>query len=271
MRLRKQIFTSKNELESEKIEIYKIIKMYDGGDSSLNSEYSSDQIQEYENRLKEIDQLLWKIDSLRNNGIGLRYLNADISDINNSKAENLQINVANNLSLFKQEKEIKFLKIDFYKFLATYIKDANCLKSGLSLTFSGPTGTGKTHFANATMLSFVESYSPRSSYYFIQMSDLASLLLDKNYKSSEKFNQIRDVDFLVVDDMSAEKTWLSTIEEIMQRIFRYRYNNCLPTISTTNLNLVEFVSYYGERHKSIFCSETHRSLIFKNNFDVRVR
>lgn len=275
MDVRQTKFSSLSELEETRSKLNQIIKKYDNGDKELNEKYSSSDFQKIENELRENEHLIWKLEEYKKNGIGSRYINSDLSDFKSEKTKesNLRVEMINNKTLFtaKKEEDVKSSFINPFDFLIKYVQDGKCIKTGLSLTFSGSTGTGKTHFSIATMLSLVDRFSIKSSYRFIQMSDLVSLILDKSYKSADKFNNIRDVDILIIDDMSAEKTWANTLEEIMQRVFRHRYNNNLSTISTTNLNLFDFVSHYGERHKSIFCSDTHRSLYFTNENDVRIK
>lgn len=107
-------------------------------------------------------------------------------------------------------------------------------KSGLLLM--GPCGVGKTHLAIATMKALIKARQARA--FFYDSRDLLKLIqstYDKESKSSEVaiLEPIETVDLLVLDEFGASKPTEWVVETIT-RIINKRYNECRPTIFTTN-------------------------------------
>ena len=99
------------------------------------------------------------------------------------------------------------------------------------LVVAGPYGCGKTHLAaaiaNATVLPAL----------FVTMPDLLDQLRDgyndKGFDYWDRFEQVRDIPLLVLDDFAAENSTPWGSEKIFQLV-NSRYIRSLPTVFTTN-------------------------------------
>lgn len=107
------------------------------------------------------------------------------------------------------------------------------------LLLMGGYGCGKTHLA-AAIANFVVSLGVPTL--FLTVPDLLDWMRFA-YESSEtnfedRFNEIRNVKLLVLDDFGTQNATPWAQEKLFQ-IFNYRYTNQLPLVVTTNLSLQE--------------------------------
>lgn len=107
------------------------------------------------------------------------------------------------------------------------------------LLLVGGFGTGKTHLAAAIANHVVQDH--RMQVYFAVAPDLlhhlrAAYAPTSDTSYDERFEQIRSVYLLVIDDLGAEQSTPWAVEKLYQ-IFNYRYNNRLPTVITSNSDL----------------------------------
>ena len=107
------------------------------------------------------------------------------------------------------------------------------------LLLLGSYGVGKTHLAAAIANFAVDIGVPT---FFLTIPDLLDWLrfafgsTDSNFET--RFEEIRNINLLVMDDLGTQNTtpWA---EEKLYQIFNYRYVNHLPTVITTNQALDE--------------------------------
>ncbi len=107
------------------------------------------------------------------------------------------------------------------------------------LLLQGGFGTGKTHLAASIANYVVQDH--QMQVYFAVAPDLLHYLRSAYAPGSdttydERFEQIRSVYLLVIDDLGAEQSTPWAVEKLYQ-IFNYRYNNRLPTVVTSNCDL----------------------------------
>ena len=116
----------------------------------------------------------------------------------------------------------------------------------------GTTGNGKTTLANAIrqLISLMfenASYDERKGVRAISALQLADFA---KAEKSETFYAIKKAELLHIDDVGCEpisvKVWGNEISPIVETLY-YRYDNCLFTIITSNLEEEEIVKRYGER------------------------
>jgi len=116
------------------------------------------------------------------------------------------------------------------------------------ILLEGTYGSGKTHLVAAIANEAVNQGVPTL---FITPSDLLDRLRS-GYSSSadmnfeERFDEIRNVKLLVIDDFGTQNTTSWGQEKLFQ-LFNYRYINKLPTVITTNLILDEIESRIRSR------------------------
>jgi DNA replication protein DnaC len=116
------------------------------------------------------------------------------------------------------------------------------------LTFSGTYGCGKTHLAAAIAHRRV---AKGEKVLFVVVADLLDHLRAAFNPHSpvaydRRFEQIRRVDFLVLDDLGTENATPWAREKLFQ-ILNYRYNAALPTVITTAHTLEELDPWLATR------------------------
>lgn len=103
------------------------------------------------------------------------------------------------------------------------------------LVFTGPYGCGKTHLAAAIANYRVEQGLP---VLFVVVPDLLDYLRgayapDSTVTYDERFNQVRDIEVLILDDLGTQNATPWAAEKLFQ-LLNHRYNAELPTVITTN-------------------------------------
>lgn len=137
------------------------------------------------------------------------------------------------------------------------------------LLMLGAFGTGKTHLAAAIANHVVQDH--HMQVYFAVAPDLLHHLRAAYAPAStitydERFEQIRSVYLLVIDDLGAEQSTPWAAEKLYQ-IFNYRYNNRLPTVITSNSDL----DTLDPRIRSRLCDPDLCCHVFMNGDDYRTR
>lgn len=107
------------------------------------------------------------------------------------------------------------------------------------LLLTGPCGVGKTHLAVAVAIDYLERHN--LSVYFAAVPDLLDDLRETFDPSSgaaydERFEEIRNAQLLVLDDLGTENATPWAREKLYQLI-NHRYVEQLPTIVTSNIDL----------------------------------
>ena len=130
-----------------------------------------------------------------------------------------------------------------------------------SLILVGECGTGKTHLAVAILQRVVQK---GIFGVFVTVPELINSIkknFDSKTKNYEVIDLVKTADFLVLDDLGAEKeekpgSWVS---EQLFIIMNARYEKALPTVITSNFTLDELEKRIGERVTSRM-AETFRGV-----------
>lgn len=152
--------------------------------------------------------------------LGARFLNRTFATFNPSRnkgAYDTATNYANNLSLFENPR--------------------NCL------LIVGSTGTGKTHLAAAIANRLVEVGIVTRFGTFQNHLDKIKAEFDS---SGERhyLDDIKGAPLLILDDIGKERQTDWT-KSILYDIVNYRYEHLLPTVFTSNLQMVDLANYCG--------------------------
>jgi DNA replication protein DnaC len=108
---------------------------------------------------------------------------------------------------------------------------------GRGLILTGDVGTGKTHLLAACAHEIVRAFK---SCRFVSVGDLFAEIKKSFGRGREEFDvsELQSADFLLLDDVGASRgtEWeLSILHELL----RYRYDETLPTLLTTNVSDLE--------------------------------
>lgn len=115
-------------------------------------------------------------------------------------------------------------------------------KNGLIIC--GSYGTGKTHLA-ASIANYAVEHG-MSTLFDTYGGHLEKLKSEFNVSGEPKhLNLMRNVDFLVLDDVGKEKQ-TEWSQSIMFDVINHRYENMKPIIITSNFSNRELANYFGE-------------------------
>ncbi len=107
------------------------------------------------------------------------------------------------------------------------------------LVLTGKFGCGKTHLAAAIANEVIQNGTRTL---FLTVPDLLDWLRyafsGEDASFEKRFSEIRDVPFLVLDDLGTQNSTPWAEEKLFQ-IINHRYVNHLPTVITTNLDIAE--------------------------------
>lgn len=122
-------------------------------------------------------------------------------------------------------------------------------ENGEGIYFSGNNGTGKTHLAVAIALYLMRKGTPVICMTSIKLLQEIRRTYDRNRNISEYqiLETYKEVDLLVIDDLGQENItdWALAM---LYDIINDRYERCLPTIVTTNLNDQELIGAWTLRN-----------------------
>ena len=147
-----------------------------------------------------------------------------------------EISNANFNDLYRDDnKRVPIIKY-FKEFIDTYTKD----KTGKGLYLSGSFGSGKTYLIAALFNELAKKNISSALVYYPEL--LRSLKSSFGNDYEEKFDFIKTVPLLLLDDIGAENTTAWSRDEVLGPILQYRMEEDLPTFFTSNLTLKELES-----------------------------
>ena len=121
----------------------------------------------------------------------------------------------------------------FKEFMDSYLKD----KKGKGLYLRGSFGSGKTYLVAALFNELAKKNISSALVYYPEL--LRSLKSSFGSDYEEKFDFIKTVPLLLLDDIGAENTTSWSRDEVLGPILQYRMEEELPTFFTSNLTLSE--------------------------------
>ena len=122
----------------------------------------------------------------------------------------------------------------FKEFINQYMKDEEKPKG---LYLNGSFGSGKTYLIASLMNEMAKKGVPSILIYYPEFLRSLKSSFQTNY--NEKFNHIKKIPLLLLDDIGAENVSNWSRDEVLGPILQYRMENHLPTFFTSNLTLEE--------------------------------
>ena len=156
-----------------------------------------------------------------------------------------------NVYAFDIPKEIKNAKMkdiyiddsgrkDAIKWLSNFVKNYDKDKKVKGLYLSGNFGCGKTYLIAAAFNELSKKGIKSAIVYWPEFLRSLKESFDDDFK--EKFNYIKKIPLLLLDDIGAESVSYWSRDEILGTILQYRMEEGLTTFFTSNLNYNELES-----------------------------
>lgn len=144
----------------------------------------------------------------------------------------------------KDKERLKILRY-FKDFLDHY--DDNDKPKGLYL--NGSFGTGKTYLISSLLNELAKRGINSAIVYYPEFLRNLKESFDTDYK--EKFNYIKKVPVLLIDDIGAESLSTWNRDEILGSILQFRMEENLPTFFTSNLTLEELEEHLALSNRGV--------------------
>ena len=144
----------------------------------------------------------------------------------------------------KDKERLKILRY-FKDFLDQYDDDQK--PKGLYL--NGSFGTGKTYLVSSLLNELAKRGVHSAIVYYPEFLRNLKESFDTDYK--EKFNYIRKVPVLLIDDIGAESLSTWNRDEILGSILQFRMEENLPTFFTSNLTLDELEEHLSLTNRGV--------------------
>ncbi len=143
------------------------------------------------------------------------------------------IKEANFKDIYKDDKA----RLPIIKYFKEFIDDYKKEEKPKGLYLTGSFGSGKTYLIAALFNEMAKKDIKSVLIYYPEF--LRSLKASFNSDYSEKFEYIKRVPLLLLDDIGAENTSAWSRDEVLGPILQYRMEEHLPTFFTSNLTLAE--------------------------------
>lgn len=153
-----------------------------------------------------------------------------------------------NLELFEMPKDIKEAtfqniykddkaRIPIIKYFKDFINDYSKEDKPKGLYLTGSFGSGKTYLVAALFNEMAKKGVKSILIYYPEFLRSLKASFQSNY--IERFNAIKKIPLLLLDDIGAENCSNWSRDEVLGPILQYRMENHLPTFFTSNLTLEE--------------------------------
>ena len=142
-------------------------------------------------------------------------------------------------------------RFETIKWLKQYIDDTknNIKRKGLYLT--GNFGCGKTYLISAALNELAKYDHKVAIIYYPEFLRSLKSSFSENGEYNDKFNLIKKVEILLLDDIGAETTTEWNRDEVLGTILQYRMQEGLTTFFTSNLTLKELETHLSISNKGV--------------------
>ncbi len=141
--------------------------------------------------------------------------------------------------LYRDDKK----RLPIIKYFKTFLDTYDQEEKPKGLYLHGSFGSGKTYMIAALLNELAKRNISSAMVYFPEFLRHLKSSFHEDYE--EKFNYIRKVPVLLLDDVGAENLTPWSRDEILGPILQYRMDHHLPTFFTSNLTLEELETHLG--------------------------
>lgn len=128
-------------------------------------------------------------------------------------------------------------RVPILKYMTEFIKDYNKGGKPKGLYLNGSFGSGKTYLVSALFNDLAKKGAKCAIVYYPEF--LRDLKASFKTDYEDKFNYIKKVPLLLLDDIGAENVSSYNRDEVLGPILQYRMEEELPTFFTSNLTMEE--------------------------------
>ena len=165
-----------------------------------------------------------------------------------------------NITLFDIPKEIRDAslsniytndvnRLEILKKIKSYYTNYFTLNKDKGIYLYGSFGSGKTYLISALMNELAKKDVKSIIVHVPEMLRELKESLDTDYR--DKYNLLKTIPILVLDDIGAEYLTSWTRDEVLEPLLHHRMNENLPTFFTSNLSLEELEKHFILQNTSI--------------------
>ncbi len=166
----------------------------------------------------------------------------------------------NNISVFETPKIVKNAsfqdtnrddrnRLEISKYFKEFIDEYKSLKNPKGIYLHGNFGTGKTYLIAALFNELAKSNVKSAIVYVPEFLRQLKSSFNTNY--TEKYDYIKTVPLLLLDDIGAENLTSWARDEIIGTLLQYRMEEGLPTFFTSNFNLKQLEEHLSSTSSGI--------------------
>ncbi len=141
--------------------------------------------------------------------------------------------------LYKNDKN----RIEFMKYVKTFIDELTTHKKAKGIYLHGSYGTGKTYLIAALFNELAKKNIKSAIIYVPEFLRVLKSSFGEDFE--EKYDYIKKVPLLLLDDIGAEYLTPWARDEILGTVLQYRMDEELPTFFTSNLNLKQLEEHFS--------------------------
>lgn len=157
----------------------------------------------------------------------------------------IQIRDASFKNLYKDDNR----RIPIIKYFKEFMDKYPDVSKGIYLT--GSFGVGKTYLIAALFNEMAKKNVRGILVYYPEFLRSLKSSFQNNNEFRDKFDSIKKVPILLLDDIGAENCTVWSRDEILGPILQYRMENLLPTFFTSNLSIDELEKFLAINSSSV--------------------
>lgn len=145
--------------------------------------------------------------------------------------------------LYKNDKN----RVQFMKYVKTFVDEFTDNKKTKGIYLHGSYGTGKTYLIAALFNELAKKNIKSAIIYVPEFLRVLKSSFGEDFE--EKYDYIKRVPLLLLDDIGAEYLTAWARDEILGTILQYRMDEGLPTFFTSNLNLKQLQEHFSNSNQ----------------------